>query len=336
MRRRPQPRARDLDCRRVGACEVVQRASAVLGPGEEPHRAVKPLRTRPKDCPVLAHRRVYAERRHEIGAGGDHVVGGGDYVLNGLREVELRLEDVNLLRLSVLHPHLRLLDVLVVLGYLRARDLEQRLVLEQSEISGRDLLEYRVPRPDDVALRRYHILRLRARLGRVAPEIVKEDVYGERRGSAAIGVPVEPVPHFGGLRVPSGDGRGKRVPRSGGKERRVRRDLAKRYARILDGEAGAGHRRTVREREVDELGELPSDEPHLLDLAFGLLPAAAVRPRLLLEPRLADGADGPAPRDECGQRQRKQNAVFAHIVYFSKNPPAAANAPRGFSRASFP
>ena len=216
--------------------------------------------------------------------------------------------------------------MLVVLGYLRARDLEQRLVLEQSEISGRDFLEYRVPRPNDVAFRRYHILRLRARLGRVAPEIVKEDVQGERRGSAALGMTVESVPRLGSLAVSARNGGLQRVPWRGREKRRVGRDLAQRYARILDGESRAGHRRTVREREVDELGELPSDEPHLLDLAFGLLPAAAVRPRLLLEPRLADGADGPAPGYEGGQRQQRQNAVFAHVVYFSKNPPAAANA----------
>ena len=130
-----------LHRRRVRACGTIE----LRGTGGSIRKRAEELRktgvARAENSPEITRRGIHPESRHKLGTGGHDVVRRRDDALHGLCEVELRLEDVEFLRLAMLLPEFCLFEMLRVLGFIRERDFIKRLVPKEREIRDRNFLE---------------------------------------------------------------------------------------------------------------------------------------------------------------------------------------------------
>jgi len=139
---------------------------------------------------------------------------------------------------------------------LRARDLQQILVAQQREIRLRHALEDGIALVQQLLLGGDDVLGLLARRGRVASEVVEEDVERQRARRVAVGAFAQML--RAARRFAVAERRGSvhgGPPRRVAHERRVRLNGLEREMRVVDREPPDDHRGPVRQREIHQFRE---------------------------------------------------------------------------------
>ena len=222
------------------------------------HSRVKTIRCNGKNIQARGTIRRKSKRTEEFRPCRHGVVGSGYARLHGLGEVETGPQNVKKLRLAVLEAVRRLRKVVHALPFVRAGDVEKRIVHEKREIRCGHLLEHSETHISQGHLRRRKILACGTEIGIVPAEIQKQhlktDTSLETSGVVS-GIMRSVV--VGGLSIA---GRHRQVRH----ERTSALDGFQRHQLRLDRKFGGHNLRTVRERKIHIVGKLEASELHLL------------------------------------------------------------------------